>query len=182
MTIIPMETQKRLNKLEELKKKTNYLMNLKQIRKSQSNFDASSSAAKDTYMTEALQKVRQSKVTIDGDYSRFVGTSLYTESQREYDDLEKDLDELQKEVESELEKTPKTKFAKQLEPKKETKKQVLSPKQMNEEITWNKICEQLGHKRLHEKRSTSFFGQLRESLQTKQHRTLLNLKRSTLDE
>ena len=182
MTIIPMETQKRLNKLEELKKKTNYLMNLKQIRKSQSNFDASSSAAKDTYMTDALEKVRQSKVTIDSDYSRFVGTSLYTESQREYDDLEKDLDELQKEVESELEKTPKTKFAKQLEPKKETKKQVLSPKQMNEEITWNKICEQLGHKRLHEKRSTSFFGQLRESLQTKQHRTLLNLKRSTLDE
>lgn len=34
--------------------------------------------------------------------------------------------------------------------KKETKKKVLSPKQMNEEITWNRICEQLGHKRLHE--------------------------------
>ena len=66
--------------------------------------------------------------------------------------------------------------------KKETKKKVLSPKQMNEEITWDNICEQLGHKRLHEKRSTSFFGQLRESLQTKQHRTLLNLERSTLDE
>ena len=66
--------------------------------------------------------------------------------------------------------------------RKETKKKVLSPKQMNEEITWDNICEQLGHNRLHEKRSTSFFGQLRESLQTKQHRTLLNLERSTLDE
>ena len=51
-----------------------------------------------------------------------------------------------------------------------------------EEVSWNRICEQLGHKRLHGKQSTSFFGQLRESLQTKQHRTLLNLKRSTLDE
>ena len=51
-----------------------------------------------------------------------------------------------------------------------------------EEVSWNRICEQLGHKRFQEKRPTSFFGQLRESLQTKQHRTILDLKRSTLNE
>ena len=43
-----------------------------------------------------------------------------------------------------------------------------------EEVSWNRICEQLGHKRFQEKRPTSFFGQLRESLQTKQHRTILD--------
>ena len=51
-----------------------------------------------------------------------------------------------------------------------------------EEVSWNRICEQLGHKRFQEKRPTSFFAQLRESLQTKQHRTILDLKRSTLNE
>ena len=51
-----------------------------------------------------------------------------------------------------------------------------------EEVSWNRICEQLGHKRFQEKRPTSFFGQLRESLQTKQHHTILDLKRSKLNE
>ena len=51
-----------------------------------------------------------------------------------------------------------------------------------EEVSWNRICEQSGHIRFQKNRPTSFLGQLRESLQTKQHRTILDLKRSTLNE
>ena len=51
-----------------------------------------------------------------------------------------------------------------------------------EDVSWNHICEQLGHKRFQKNRPTSFFGQLRDSLQTKQHRTILDLKRSTSNE
>ena len=54
-----------------------------------------------------------------------------------------------------------------------------SLKEQNEELTWSKILEQVGHQRTPRRRPSSFFGQLRESLQTKEHRKLSKLKEST---
>ena len=58
-------------------------MGMKQANLSNSNFDRSSSAIKDTKMASLLEKVRTSSATLDQDYARFTGTSLYNPSEQE---------------------------------------------------------------------------------------------------
>lgn len=213
MTLISLEQHKRLKNKEDLKKNTKVLMDLKQVNKPNQIQEQSSDSINDKYMKDALAQVRKSNTTIDVDYARFHGTNLYTESQKD-SELEKTLQELEKEVIDELDAEEREKESKSpnlntesikddltktiddlerltavgrglmhhLPNNPEKRKTKRKPKDQKEEVSWNRICEQLGHKRLHEKQSTSFFGQLRESLQTKQHRTLFNLKRSTLNE
>ena len=178
MTVIPLDVSRRKKEEEKLKQKQKFDMSLGQIESSSSNYTNAIASSSDTYMTEALEKVRQSKVTIDSAYSRFAGTSLYTESQREYDDLEKDLDELEREVESDIKKIAKRKVTK-TEPKEEPKKQAVSPQQIREEITWKEICEQVGH---HPQKPDYFFARLRESYTVGNKNKLFKLKRSKLNE
>jgi len=65
------------------KKKDKFEMGLKQVQLSNSNFDRSSSAIKDTKMASLLEQVRQSPTTMNQDYARFNGTSLYNPSEQE---------------------------------------------------------------------------------------------------
>ena len=58
-------------------------MGLKQVEQSSKNFDRSSSAIKDTKMSSLLEQVRQSPATVNQDYARFTGTSLYNPSEQE---------------------------------------------------------------------------------------------------
>ena len=132
MTVIPLDVSRRKKEEEKLRQKQKFDMSLGQIESSSSNYTNAIASSSDTYMTEALEKVRQSKVTIDSAYSRFAGTSLYTESQREYDDLEKDLDELEREVESDIKKIAKRKVTK-TEPKEEQQVNV-SPSQAEQPV------------------------------------------------
>jgi len=64
-------------------KKDKFEMGLKQTNLSNSNFDRSSSAIKDTKMASLLEKVRSSSTTLNQDYARFNGTSLYNPSEQE---------------------------------------------------------------------------------------------------
>ena len=64
-------------------KKDKFEMGMKQVNLSNSNFDRSSSAIRDTKMASLLQKVRQSPTTMNQDFARFTGTSLYNPSEQE---------------------------------------------------------------------------------------------------
>ena len=183
MTLLSLDHQRRLKENQDLKKKTNVLMNLKQVNKTIKSQELSNESFNDNHMKNALQTVRKSEIGIDIDYARFHGTSLYTESVGK-DPLEKTLEDLEQEVLDELEASNQTKRP-EIEVDRfdrKTSAPLKSSKEKNEEVSWTRICEQLDKPRLSSNRPKSFFGQLRESLETKQHRTLLNLKRSTLNE
>ena len=64
-------------------KKDKFEMGLKQTNLSNSNFDRSSAAIQDTKMSSLLEKVRNSSTTLNQDYARFTGTSLYNPSEQE---------------------------------------------------------------------------------------------------
>ena len=189
MTLLPLDHQRRLKKKQDLKKKTNVLKNLKQLNQPNKSQELSIEPFSDNHMKDALQTVRKSEIGIDIDYARFNGTSLYTESVGK-DSLEKTLEDLEQEVLDELEaaeRKEKLKSKQTKEPEievvdrfdRETSALPKSSKEKNEDVSWTRICEQLDKPRLSSNRSKSFFGQLRESLQTKQNNTLLNLKRSS---
>lgn len=179
MTIISLEKQKRLNKLEELKKKTNYLMNLKRIKNSETNFENSSSASNDAYMNKALNKVRQSDVTFNNDYTNMTGSGIFhpktkpsPKLQKKKNELETIVRKLEKEINTEGRNTKSRIKYEKISPRKITKK-------IDEEITWKKICEQVGKKK---KKPEYFFAKLRESHTISNKKKLLQLKRSRLYE
>jgi len=64
-------------------KKDKFEMGLKQTNLSNSNFDRSSATIQDTKMSSLLEKVRNSSTTLNQDYARFTGTSLYNPSEQE---------------------------------------------------------------------------------------------------
>lgn len=178
MTLISLDKHKRELKKEELKKKTNYLMNLKRIKNSDSNLENSTASSLDKYIMKALDEVRKSDITFDTDYTNMNGSGIFhpktkssTKPKIKKDNLEKTIRELEKEVLHDLNKKVSP------EPEK-SKKPELQTSIKNEELTWNRICEQLDKPRLNENRPRSFFGQLRESLQVKNKRRIFNMKRS----
>ena len=125
----------------------------------------------DDYMRNALSQVRNiGNVSIDVEFARFNGTSLYnTESKPPV---------IRKKTEIKVKpRTSITENSVEITPTPRVENPVKSKSKSNE-VTWNKICEQLDHPRLVSTKSTSFFGQLRESLQSKNKSKLLNLKRS----
>jgi len=125
----------------------------------------------DDYMKNALSQVRNiGNVSIDVEFARFNGTSLYnTESKAPGSHKKTEI-----KVKT---RTSITENSVEITPTPRVENPVKSKSKSNE-VTWNKICEQLDHPRLVSTKSTSFFGQLRESLQTKNKSKLLNLKRS----
>ena len=81
--LIPQTIQIREEERIKKEKKQVYEMGLKQVQQSSKNLDRSTSAIKDTKMSSLLEKVRQSNTTLDQDYARFTGTSLYNPSEQE---------------------------------------------------------------------------------------------------
>jgi hypothetical protein len=58
-------------------------------------------------------------------------------------------------------------------------KKKVSDNDIQEEISWDKICNQLGKSRLNENRNRNFFGQLRKALTTSNKTRILSLQRSS---
>jgi hypothetical protein len=159
-------------------------MDLSNIDKTNNNYRSFQSSKDDDYMKSALQKVRNNKSTIDTNYARFTGTSLYNDSTFHYpvnnglkivksDDLDKPLDKEYKKLHT-IQPTKKT-----ITPTKKKKKfKNLNPKSDTkiEDYSWNKICEQLDKPRLFKYMTTC--GILRESLEKR----LIKMNRKNLYE
>ena len=182
MTLISLDKHKRELQKEELKKKTNYLMNLKRMKNSDSNLENSTASSLDKYMINALKEVRESDISFETDYTNMTGSGLFhpktkpsIKPKKKIDNLEKTIRQLEQEVLNDLNKSNAPKPKKSIKPESnpETKTSI-----KNEELTWNRICEQLDKPRLNENRPKSFFGQLRESLQVKNQRRIFNMKRN----
>ena len=184
MVILSRDVSQRLKEKSKLQKQQKAQMDLSNIDKTNNNYRSFQSSKDDDYMKSALQKVRNNKSTIDTNYARFTGTSLYNDSTFHYpvnnglkivksDDLDKPLDKEYKKLHTIQPKkktitpTKKKKKFKNLNPKSDTK---------IEDYSWNKICEQLDKPRLFEYMTTC--GVLRESLEKR----LIKMNRKNLYE
>ena len=150
-------------------------MDFNRLEQRNSNYRAAQSASKDTYMMEALKKVKESNTTIDTDLSMFNGSYLYTESQTKKG-LHQSLETLEcavmEDVQS-LSTKPKSIKTKPHVPSSSTN---LTEKY--EQGSWKLILEQVGRKRIRNDRPFGFFGNLRASLTTRDTRRIDSLKRS----
>jgi hypothetical protein len=184
MVIISRDVSQRLKEKSKLQKQQKSQMDLSNIDKTNNNYRSFQSSKDDDYMKSALQKVRNNKSTIDTNYARFTGTSLYNDSTFHYpvnnglkivksDDLDKPLDKEYKKLHT-IQPTKKT-----ITPTKKKKKfKNLNPKSDTkiEDYSWNKICEQLDKPRLFKYMTTC--GILRESLEKR----LIKMNRKNLYE
>ncbi len=184
MVIISRDVSQRLKEKSKLQKQQKAQMDLSNIDKTNNNYRSFQSSKDDDYMKSALQKVRNNKSTIDTNYARFTGTSLYNDSTFHYpvnnglkivksDDLDKPLDKEYKKLHT-IQPTKKT-----ITPTKKKKKfKNLNPKSDTkiEDYSWNKICEQLDKPRLFKYMTTC--GILRESLEKR----LIKMNRKNLYE
>ncbi len=184
MVIISRDVSQRLKEKSKLQKQQKSQMDLSNIDKTINNYRSFKSSKDDDYMKSALQKVRNNKSTIDTNYARFTGTSLYNDSTFHYpvnnglkivksDDLDKPLDKEYKKLHT-IQPTKKT-----ITPTKKKKKfKNLNPKSDTkiEDYSWNKICEQLDKPRLFKYMTTC--GILRESLEKR----LIKMNRKNLYE
>ena len=179
MTLIPLDKQRRLKDKEDLKKKTKILMDLKRVNEPNKHQTQSNESFNDLHMKDALAKVRKSGATIDTNLSRYNGTYLYTESQKN-SELEKTLQDLENEVMNDLEKEfpskkKKTKFVDPVLTKVEPSP---SKKTIKENLTWKRICEQIDKPRWQPSTST-LFGGLRN---TSARRDRISILESILEE
>ena len=184
MVILSRDVSQRLKEKSKLQKQQKAQMDLSNIDKTNNNLRNFQSSKDDDYMKSALQKVRNNKSTIDTNYARFTGTSLYNDSTFHYpvnnglkivksDDLDKPLDKEYKKLHT-IQPTKKT-----ITPTKKKKKfKNLNPKSDTkiEDYSWNKICEQLDKPRLFKYMTTC--GILRESLEKR----LIKMNRKNLYE
>ena len=177
MVIISRDVSQRLKEKSKLQKQQKAQMDLSSIDKTNNNFRNFQSSKDDDYMKSALQKVRNNKSTIDTNYARFTGTSLYNDPTFhkpnnsglnivKSNDLDKKLHTIQPTKKTITPPKKKKKF-KNLNPKSDTK---------IEDYSWNKICEQLDKPRLFEYMTTC--GVLRESLEKR----LIKMNRKNLYE
>ena len=79
MVIISRDVSQRLKEKSKLQKQQKSQMDLSNIDKTNNNYRSFQSSKDDDYMKSALQKVRNNKSTIDTNYARFTGTSLFND-------------------------------------------------------------------------------------------------------
>jgi len=79
-TIVSNEVSKRNRDKQLLKEQQNKEMQLRQVERGNDTYSHTQSAFNDKHMINALKKVQESDVTVDTSYSRYQGSSLYTES------------------------------------------------------------------------------------------------------
>ena len=170
-TLISKEVQLRNKQKQKEKNEQQIALSYKTAGLSNQRQKQVDDSVSDDYMKNALTQIRNiGNVSIDVEFARFNGTSLYN--------TESKAPESHKKPEIKVKtRTSITENSVEITPTPRVENSVKSKSKSNE-ITWNKICEQLDHPRLSATKSTSFFGQLRESLQTKNKSKLLNLKRS----
>jgi len=158
-TLISKEVQLRNKQKQKEKNEQQIALSYKTAGLSNQRQKQVDDSVSDDYMKNALTQIRNiGNVSIDVEFARFNGTSLYNTESKAPESHKKT--EIKVKTRTSITENP------------------VKSKSKSNEITWNKICEQLDHPRLVSTKSTSFFGQLRESLQTKNKSKLLNLKRS----
>ena len=158
-TLISKEVQLRNKQKQKEKNEQQIALSYKTAGLSNQRQKQVDDSVSDDYMKNALTQIRNiGNVSIDVEFARFNGTSLYNTESKAPGSHKKT--EIKVKTRTSITENP------------------VKSKSKSNEITWNKICEQLDHPRLSATKSTSFFGQLRESLQAKNKSKLLNLKRS----
>lgn len=125
-----------------LKEQQNKQMQLKQVEQNGVAYKNTQSAFADKHIAEALKKVQQSDVTIDKSYSRFQGSSLYTESIGQ--SLKKVERNALRKIRKTLPKHEPTNAVSIKEPIEKSK----SSKQSIEETLWQRVCRQVNKPRL----------------------------------
>mgnify|MGYP003681274463 FL=1 len=157
MTIISIDVSRREKERKELRLKQKKLMDINLVEKTSENYKVVSNASNDKKMVGLLQKVRQSDAGVDEDFARFNGSHLYTQSIGKTQNKRK---ALLKENIDKSEKDYPTQLIGNKPRKRIIKKKVLqeTSKSKNKEITWNYICEQLGHQRFVPSTNTLFGG------------------------
>ena len=78
--IVSSEVSMRERDKKLLKEQQNKEMQLRQVEQGSDTYKHTQSAFNDKHMINALKKVKESDVTVDTSYSRYQGSSLYTES------------------------------------------------------------------------------------------------------
>ena len=153
-TIVSLDVSRRAKELSELKQIQKYEMSFNQIENEKDNYNKSTSASKDNYMIEALNRVRQSDVTFNNDYTNMNGSGLFNPKVKPKQQMIK-RKKVTKDSVSGLRQKP-------IETNK-TKKRIEEEKIVP--YDWSEMCKQLGKPRLREE--VSYFGSLRRSLKTK---------------
>ena len=155
MTIKSLDVSQREKDKQELKNIQKKTMDLNLIENTNKHYQSVQDATNDKKMVNLLKEVRKSDTTIDTDYARYNGTSIYNPS------LGKKLKCLEKKTIDKIEKD----FPTQLHGKK-PRKRILKEKVLKEsskpekkqQVTWNYICEQLDKPRWKPSTSTLFGG------------------------
>jgi len=152
MTIISIEASQREKERKALKLEQKKQMEINLVEKTNKNYQSVQSATNDKKMVNLLKEVRKSDATVDSNYARYNGTSIYNPPLgKKLKYLEKDaLDRIEKEFEPHL-------HGKKPKPRK-TKKVVKKTIQPIEEITFSYMLEQLGHERFVPSTNTLFGG------------------------
>ena len=79
-TIVSSKVSMRERDKKLLKEEQNTRMQLRQVERGNDTYSHTQSAFNDKHMINALKRVQESDVTVDTSYSRYQGSSLYTES------------------------------------------------------------------------------------------------------
>ena len=82
-TLVPLKVQHRLEQEEKLRTHQKKQMDEKMVEMENRNYQRSVSSSRDTYMINALQKVRQSKVSHHEDLTRIQGNWLHNQSMKD---------------------------------------------------------------------------------------------------
>jgi hypothetical protein len=181
MTIISMQASQREKERKELKLKQKKQMELNLVENTNKNYKSVQDATNDRKMVNLLNEVRKSDATIDTDYARYNGTSIYNPPLgKKLKYLEKEtIDKIEQDFPTQLHgKKPKPRKKKKQVDTDDNKKEVLnSSKSIKEEKSrWDVICEQLDKPRWKPSRS-SLFGGIRKSSSTYQKETILTMNK-----
>ena len=145
-TIVSSEVSKRNRDKQLLKEQQNKEMQLRQVERGNDTYSHTQSAFNDKHMINALKKVQESDVTVDTSYSRYQGSSLYTESIGQ--SLKKVEKNALRKIKKDLSKRTPTDAVSTIHPIGTIKTirpvETTSKKKQLKESLWKKICRQVG--------------------------------------
>ena len=144
-TIVSSEVSKRNRDKQLLKEQQNKEMQLRQVERGNDTYSHTQSAFNDKHMINALKKVQESDVTVDTSYSRYQGSSLYTESIGQ--SLKKVEKNALRKIKKDLSKRTPTDAVSKIEPIgtiKTIRPVETTPKKKElKESLWKKVCRQV---------------------------------------
>jgi len=136
-TIVSINVSRNERDKEKLKEQQNKQMQLRQVEQGSGNYKHTQSAFADKHMIEALKQVQQSDTTIDASYSRFQGSSYYTET------IGQSLKKVERNALRKIKKALPKKQSKDVITTTEPVKKSKSIKQPIQETLWQKVCRQI---------------------------------------